>query len=228
MLGGAFMNDKRSLLKNFLLYLFFGLISAAISNISLFNNHFVFVVPWIYFCFLNNKSYGLVAILSSFVYSVVENTWLSLLMVIVILSVIFIKNVLKINNSKMVNVLCVYNFFVVLICGILENVIVKENMFFLCYITGVVSYWVMRYFCDFYFACKKKENKFFDQRVSCFILIILGIILVGSNLSFWWIDFWLVGLLILSYIGVKIGLEVGVIYSLVMFGILLVYRFILL
>lgn len=218
------MNDKRSLLKNFLFYLFVCIISMSISNINLFNNHFVFVVPFIYFCFLNKKRYGIISLVSAFIYLGIVNKWFFLLMLVVVLSLIFVKNILKINNGKMINVLCLYNFIVVLICGIFENIILKENMFILIFLTSVVSYWVMRYFFELYFVSKKKEGMYFDTRLSCFVLVVLGLVFIGSGFSFLFIDLWLIGLLILSYIGVKIGFEVGAVYSLVMFGVLLVYK----
>jgi serine/threonine protein phosphatase PrpC len=222
MLGGAIVNGKRKLVKNFLLYLFVSLLSVLMANISFFNSHFVFAVPWIFFCFLYGKWYGATALVSSFLFLGIIDKWLFLIMPIVLFGIVFVRNILKLNNRKMKYIVGVYVFVIVFICSLLEVLIASDKNYFLLFIMGVVGYWLMIYYCDFYFVSKNIGDVKFDARISSFVLIVIGSSILNADIDFGVLDLSLVLLLFLSFIGAKIGLEVGTIYTLSMLGFMFV------
>ena len=78
----------------------------------------------------------------------------------------------------------------------------------------------MIYFYRLYFSFKGIDNRNLDSRISSFLFIIIGCSAIGLGGEVWEIDISYICLLILSFFAVRIGLEIGTVYSLAIFGVL--------
>lgn len=220
MLGGAFMNISKEFMKNIFLYVFVFVVSILFSNIKLIGSHFIFVIPWIFCCFLVRKRYGIISFSSSFLFLGIINKWFYIVSSVCLFSVFFIKRILFFSKNNLKNVLGVNCFLLSFLGSVIEFFLENNSHFFLAFIAGVISYWVMVYFYDLFFTIKGVEESFLDSRLSGFLLIIIGVILVSTNINLGIINISLIMLLILGYIAVKIGLDVGCVYSLAVAGLM--------
>ena len=218
------MKIKKGLVREFFLCFFIAVVSISMAKVSVFNSHFIFVTPWIFFCFFYNKGYGILSFVTSLVYLGLYNKWYFLLMTIVLFGLFFVKNILRFSNKKMSLVLGFYNFAFVFVCSIFERFIIGDSMYFLPFIAGVISYWLMIYYYELCFSLKGIENKKLNSSLCSFALIILGLAAKGVNIEVGVIDISFIVLLFLSFTGVKIGFEVGAVYTLVMLGVLFFYE----
>lgn len=190
------------------------LVSFSFSNIEILGNNFVFVVPWILFCFMNYRNYGIVSFIVSFFCLGIKNNRLYLLMLFLFVGFIIFIRYIKISNKKFSNSLLIFNFISVFICGLISLLIELEGNVIYCFFTSVASYWIMKGFYNFYYFINENEVNSYQNTV--FILFIIGVSFLGINLSFWKIDISLIGVILLSFIGGKIGKEEGVLYTFLM------------
>lgn len=216
------MVKKTNILKEALIYVGVFIFSFSMCKISVLNNY-IFVVPFILFCFFYKKSYGVVAFVSSFLFIGFVSSLYLVYMVVLGVSFLFIVNFIKSSNKKLKNILCVYVFFSSFILGIVNNLLNQDNMFALSFFCGVVSYWVMNYYYELYLAMRKSEEYKLDARLSSFLFIVLGVFVLGLNLSVGQVNISYILLLLLSFVGVRVGLDVGSVYTLTMLGIILFY-----
>lgn len=220
MLGGECIVDKREKF-NEIFFVFIVVVSSIfLAKITLFDSRLTFSVPFIYYCFLRGKMYGIISFLSFFLFMINVDKRLLSILVIIFASFYFVKSLLRCNCGKLINILSFYNFIIVFVCSLVEKYLAKGNFYYLNFFVGVISYWFMRYLCEFYFSCKGNENLRLDSRLSCFFLVLLGLIAIGANVEFSFINISFVFLLVLLFIGVRIGIEVGAVYGLVMLGIM--------
>ena len=206
MLGGDFVINKRTILKNLFILSGICVVSFSLSNINVFYNSFIFIVPFMFFCFLFDVKWGIISFITAF-FTLFDRKFIFFIyFVILLFGIVFDKCFLKPNNLKMKNSLGVYNFFVVFICGMLE----RYNLLF-SFFSGVITYWIMIYFFDLFLCVRKKEV--LNSRLSSFLVVMLGVCTFGLKLSFFYVDLSYIFLLILLFISVELGFEIGSIYT---------------
>lgn len=208
--------DKRSVFKELLIYLCVVFVSVSLSNVRILYNNFVFVVPFIIFCFMNSKWYGYVAFFSSFFILGSYSKWFYLSYLLVILSVFSLKFLLKKDNNKFKNISCFSAFFLVLIEGVITSIIYNLNDYFISFILGVIGYWVMKFFNDLYISMHNKENSDFTPFLSVFIFCLLGVSLLGVYKGIGELNFSLIIIVLISFVGSRISLDIGVLYCFIM------------
>lgn len=218
------MLKKENLIKRILIYFAICIVSFSLCKINLFSNYFVFVVPFICFCFLNNKSYGVFSFLFSSLFLGLINKWFMLLMICVGVSFIFVSNFIKSSTRKLKLILCFYNFIVVFLLGVVSNVIYRDNMYLLSFFCGVIGYWVMYYFYDLYLSLKNRWECKLDSRISSFVFIFFGVLFLGLDIKIYNLDVSYIFLLFLSFVAVRTSIEVGCVYTLVMLAMLFFYK----
>lgn len=204
--------SKIKFCETFFVCLFAIVLSLALCSINFFDNHFIVVVPWILFCFLNDKWYGVISFLSCVLCMSVANKWYFLIMLFLLSSILFFKYLLKYNGSRFAKMINLYNFFVVLVCSAF-NALITKNYFFI-FFDSVLSYWIMYYFYEIYLVMHKGERKIFNSRQTSFIFCIISLCLFGLNIEIFDFDVSFLGILVLGFVGAKIGFEVGVFYAL--------------
>lgn len=208
--------DKMVIFKKILIYTSILFYSYSLSNIEINNNYFIFIVPFIFFCFLNDKKYGYFSFFIAYFFMGFHNKLFYLLFSFALIGVLFLKYFNKINNKKIANILSFCDFFVVFIMGIVTELINESNNFFVCFLLSVISYWIMRYFIEIYMSIHMGEERYFTSKLGVFILFILGVCFLGVNISFSYINISLIFIILLSFIGGKISLETGVLYCFLM------------
>ena len=127
------MTLKEKSIKIMLTYLVLLVISFSMCNINLLNNYFVFIIPFICFCFFFKKSYGIFSFFSSCLFLWLVNKWFILLMICVGASYVVLKGIVKSSELKLKTILCFYNFSVVFLFGIVSGVIYQDKMFVLSF-----------------------------------------------------------------------------------------------
>ena len=205
--------DKRKVLLDILIYAFTLVISFSLTRIELNGNCFVFIVPFILFCFLNDKWLGYFASIVSFFFIGSYNKWFYLSFLIVVAGVFFFKFLIKIKHKKMRNILGFYCFGIVFVESIICLFVYNSNAYVLAFLLAICSYWMMCYFYDLYVSMHVSENRYLSAFSSVFLLFIIGVSFLGLKTNFWEINFSLIGIILIAFIASKIGLEVGVLYS---------------
>ena len=145
-------------LKSIGIYLIIILVSFSFSNIEILGNNFVFVVPWILFCFMNYRNYGIVSFIVSFFCLGIKNNWLYLVMLFLFVSFILFIRYIKISNKKFFNSLLIFNFISVFISSLISLLIGFEGNIVYCFFTSVASYWIMKGFYDFYYFIRENHK----------------------------------------------------------------------
>ena len=97
------MVKKTNILKEALIYVGVFIFSFSMCKISILNNY-IFVVPFILFCFFYKKSYGVVAFVSSFLFIGFVSSLYLVYMVVLGVSFLFIVNFIKSSNKKLKNI----------------------------------------------------------------------------------------------------------------------------
>lgn len=193
------------------LYLMIILISFSFSNIGILGNSFVFVIPWLLFCLMNNRNYGIVAFFACFFSCFSKNNWMFLVFLFIFLSFIIFIKYIKVSDRKLLDKLSFFAFFSTFISGLICLLIGGEGNFIYCFFTGVMSYWLMRSFYDIYYCVRNKEDSSYKNTV--FLLFIMGVFILGLDLSLFIIDISLIGVVLLSFIAGNVGKEEGIMYS---------------
>lgn len=201
------------ILREFILLIGTYLVSVAFSSVSIFSSSFIFSVPFIFFCFLVGIKYGVISFIGAFITLIYKNVFYFLPFSVVLFGLFFVRKVTDNSSFKIKNVLGFYNFFIVFICSLIQSV-----FFLFSFFCGVVSYWIM--ICFFELYCSFKSGKRLDSKISSFLLSIIGIALIGFKLSFGYVDLSYVGILIVLYIGVYFGFEVGASYTISLAGLM--------
>lgn len=214
MLGGVFWVDKKMIIKRCFVSIVVLLITLAIVNIDLLGSHFVFSLPWVFFCFLLAKYYGCMAMVGLFIGLSINDVKLIFIGGIVGGLLAFSKHIFKGNKGKLLVILSVYNLFCVILCGVLEMWITNNSDYLLLVAGGVSSYWIMRYLGEIYFVIVGEDDIEFDSRLISFILVFIGVILACLNVRFSRVNISFILILYLLFISVRIGGEVGAIYTL--------------
>lgn len=205
------------ILKEFILLIGTCLVSMAFSNVSIFNSSFIFIVPFIFFCFLAGIKYGVISFVGAFIVLIYKNVFYFLPFSVVLFSLFFVRKVVENNSFKMKNVLGFYNFFITFICSLIQS-----RFFLFSFFGGIVSYWIM--ICFFELYCNVKSGKALDSKISSFLLSIIGVALIGFKLSFGYVDFSYIGILIVLYIGLYFGFEVGTAYTFSLFCLMFLVK----
>lgn len=209
---------KKRNIRNIFIYLFIILVSYSFSDIEILGNNFIFIIPWIIFCFLNNKWYGYLSWVFSFLFLGVNNSWFYLLMIGFLSSFFVFKYVLNLFKSKMKILLNIYNFIVVFSCSLLTLLIKDEGNVISCFLLSVGSYWIMRCFYELYFCINNdSEITMFPYKITVFLLFAFGAFVYSLDLSVSVINISLIFLVFLAFIAGKIGVEEGVMYTFLMF-----------
>lgn len=222
MLGGAFMNIKKGFLNVFLLSLAIAFISYCFCNVKVFSSNFIFVVPFIFFSFLIDKKYGVISFFSSLLFLFVIDAMNVLLMIVVLLGLVLVNQIIKKFNIRIVVVVSTINFFVVFLCGILDLFIYNKGLSVFPFINGVISYWLMYFYFKLYFVFNGVEKGVLDSKLTSFVFVLLGCSIIGLDLNIGIVDVSLILILILTFLSVKVGLDVGAVYVLSIMGVLLV------
>lgn len=204
------MAKKMGMLRNICLSFLIFVVSYSLININIFNNCFIFIVPFIFFCFLCGIWQGVVSCIACLLFVMFIDIKYLFFIAIIISSLVMFKKIVELYNSKLLLCLSFYNFFVVFICSLISNLIFKDNNYFLVFVGSVISYWFMRLLMEFYFSFKG-ENSRFDLRRCGFLFCFLAIVVCGLKLNLFVIDFSFVLLLVLLYVSFKVGLDVGVV-----------------
>jgi len=205
--------DKKQIIKDVLIYAFILIISFSLARVGFRNNYFIFSVPWILFCFLNNKFYGYFSCIVSFFCLGHINSFFYLSFLLVFVGVLFFRYLFRGSKRKLVYTVSFYCFILVFIEGVFTQLIYDSNEYILMFLLGVISYWIMRYFCDIFFALHSNEKRFLVTRLGTFILFIIGVCFLSLGIEIFEINISLVLLVILGFIASKISLETGVLYS---------------
>ena len=58
------------------------------------------------------------------------------------------------------------------------------KMYFLPFLYGIISYWLMRYYFDLYSRFKGEEHKKLSLFFSAFLFFVIGLVFVGLNMGF--------------------------------------------
>lgn len=198
--------------ETFFICVFIVFMSLALCNIDFYGNLFVFVVPWMLFCFLNDKWCGAISFLSCFICLTISDKWNLFIMLFVLSSIVCFKYLLKYNSCRFVKMVNLYNFFIVLVCSVFNSLITK-NYFFI-FFDSVLSYWVMKYMYEAYLVIHKGDKWLFNSRQTSFVLCLFALCFLGANIDAFGVDVSLIGVLILAVIGSKIGFEIGSFYAL--------------
>ena len=208
--------DKKVIFRNILIYGGIGVLSFSLTRISFFYNYFIFIVPFIIFCFMNNKWFGYFSYIVSFFALGSYNKLFYLSYLVVLIAMLFFKNIIRTDNKKLKSVISFYCFGLVLIEGIISNFIYKYNDYFSVFLCALVSYWIMRYFYDLYINTKLNEKRYLSPFLGVFVVVIIGISLLGLNARIGVVNFSLILIVLLSFIAGKVSLETGVLYSFLM------------
>ena len=200
------MVNKRTILKNFFILFGICLVSLSFANINIFYNSYIFTVPFMFFCFLFDVKWGIVSFVTVFFTLFDSELLFFISFVILLFGIVFAKNFLKPNNLKMKNILGFYNFFIVFLCDILE----RHNLVF-SFFCGVIAYWLMIYFFDLFLCARKKEV--LNSKLSSFLVVMLGVFTFGLKISLFYVDWSYIFLLILLFISIELGFEVGSVYA---------------
>ena len=211
LLGGVIVTRKMDAFRNICLLFLIFIVSYSLININIFNNRFIFIVPFIFFCFLNSRWSGVVSVVASFLFITRIDLRYIFFIVVVVSGLVMLKKIIEVYNNCFLLVLSFYSFFIVLLCSLISNLLFKDNDYLLLFGGCIVSYWVMRFLIEFYFCCKGEKK--FDLRMCGFAFCFLAIIVCGLKLNLFFMDFSFVMLLILAYVSVRIGFDVGAIYS---------------
>lgn len=222
MLGGVIVTNKMDVFRDICLFFLIFVVSYSLININIFNNRFIFIVPFIFFCFINGRWHGVVSAFASFIFVSFINIKYVFFMVVVLCSLVVFKKIVEIYNNRFLFALSFYVFFVVLLCSLISNFIFQDSNYFLLVASCVISYWFMRFLIEFYFSFKGEVD--FDLRMCSFLFCFLALVVCGLKFNLFFIDFSFILLLILSYISVRVGLDVGAIYSICSFFLLLFSR----
>ena len=168
------------------LYLMIILISFSFSNIGILGNSFVFVIPWLLFCLMNNRNYGIVAFFACFFSCFSKNNSMFLVFLFIFLSFIIFIKYIKVSDIKLLDKLSFFAFFSTFISGLICLLIGVECNLIYCFFTGVMSYWLMRSFYDIYYCVRNKED--YSYKNTVFLLFIMGVFILGLDLSLFIID----------------------------------------
>ncbi len=197
-------------LKIFLRYILIGVISFCFNNVS-----DVFAVPWIMFCFFYGLLDGGVAFLVGVLVNGLERNWFSLVGYLFLIIFFFFNKLIRDKEYKLEKILSFECFSVVFFIEFFSNEIEK---FYIGFLLGVISFWVMRYFYQFYVIRSKGEKVSFINKMSSFVLFMVGVFLLGLGVNE--VSFALVVALV--FVSSRVGLEEGILES---FLLLLVVYF---
>lgn len=208
--------NKRKILKEMLMCLFIVFISIGLSGINVFCNHFVFIVPFVIFCFMSNKWYGYISFIVSFFVVGNYNKWFYVSYLLVILGIFLLNFFVRKDVGKFKKVICFYVFFLVLIEGVISIVLYDFNDYLSAFLLGVVSFWVMSFLYDLYINIHVQEHKVFTPFLSVFVLALIGVSLLGVYKQTSFYDAILTMIILIMFIASKHSLETGVLYSFIM------------
>lgn len=212
---------KNKILKKFFMCVIIFVISFSFSKIEFYNNYFVVVVPWILFCFLNDKWYGFFAFGVCLLLLGNVNYFYYLFFVLILVSFWLVKYVFC--YKKMKKFLCFYSFATVFIVGEVSQFIFNSNNYIFMFFLGVISYWIMFYFFDFYEAIHCNNKKNFNIRLWAFFVFFIGLIFMYLNIKFVGVNVSFVLILCLAFFCSRISFEMGVFYSF-MIGIFMFFN----
>lgn len=208
--------DKRRILKELFMCLFVVVISIGLSGVRIFYNNFIFIVPFVIFCFMNNKWYGYLSFFSSFFVIGSYNKYFYLSYLMVLLSMFAFKFFVKKDNVKFKNIISFYAFFITVIEYLIAMFIYKLDNYLIAFIFGVISYWIMRFFCDLYINVHVSEKRYLTPFLLAFVLSILGLSVLGLYNGINSFSVSLTIILFLGMIGSKVSLDSGVLYGFIM------------
>lgn len=198
--------------------------SYGLSKVSFKQNYFVFSIPFILFCFLDDKFEGYFSFFVSYLVIGIHNKVYFLTYLLVLVGVILFRYILKSKSIKLEKIISFYSFFLCLLESVLVVYINKQNNYLFVPIFALVSYWTMNYFFNIYKAMHSSENRDLLPYLASFSFFIMGLVFVGLDISVWKIDVTLIMLVLLSFISGKISLEIGVIYSFLISSVLALYN----
>ena len=211
----------RVILKQLVMLIILFFITCSFSKMSFGNTCFVFLVPWIIFCFFYNKWYGYIVMAYALFFLQVQHSKLGFVVLLLFGGVHFLKYLLKLNRGKLETVLSFGAFFLTMLSAFLENFLIFRDFDYLqIFLISVLSYWIMRYSCKLFFPIEEV----IDSRVGTFALKMIGIIFLKINWSFNYIDISLIVVLFLIFIGVRANFETGAVYCFLISGYLLLDR----
>lgn len=210
MLGGARVLKKVNLNK-ILIYLFLFFVTWCFCNVKIFDNNFIFIIPWIIFCFLNNRVYGFVVFIISLIIFF-DKSLLFIFMMLGFLSLfLFFRYFYKISNNKLGDFVSFFSFFIVFISGVISFLILEKGNLIYSFFSGVCSYWIMRNFFTLLNVFKEKDE--INYKSTTFLLFILGVVFIGVDISFFVFDLNLILVVWLAFLAGSVGEEEGVLYS---------------
>lgn len=212
--------DKKEVFKKILVFIFVFLVSFSFCSLNIKNNYFIFSVPWVLFCFLHDKWYGFFSFFTCFIVIVFNDFYVSLIFLLVLFGVFLFKFLIGKTNKKFKNIISLYCFFITFLQGVLVQVLSSNNEYIFMFLLSVVSYWIMRYYCDIYLFFNSKDNNDLMAKLGVFILLFFGVFFLGLNMNFSYVSVSFIFVILLAFLGSRVSLEVGVLYSFLMFILL--------
>lgn len=212
--------NNRRVLRECVIYLFLGIISFGLSRIGIKGNYFVFSVPFILSCFLNDKWQGFFSFFVSYLSMIFYREY-RLIYLFVLVSVLLFKYIKR--NKKVESLIGLYCFFVVLIASVLILYVNKSHEYLLLFILPLFSYWVMKYFFNLYKVFHVSDDKTMLPYLTSFMFFAIGLAFIGLKIEIFSLDVSLILLVLLTFISSKVSLEVGVVYSLLVCMVLSFY-----
>ena len=169
------------------------------ANINLFESALVFVIPFIIFLFFIKQRYGFFSLLLLFLKLEHENVFMGFLILSLLAGIFLFIRKLTINCGKLHFFISGGCFFVVFLASIVEKYLLDGEFSIYCFFSGVVSYWICYYYYELYFSYRGINDKKFDSRIMSFLIIMLGLFLIGMNVIVFNINVSLIGILFLVY-----------------------------
>ena len=88
------------------------------------------------------------------------NAWFYLSYLFVLLGVVLFKGVVSKDKVRLKNVISFYCFFTCILEGAVSYLVYKSNNYFMLFVLGVISYWIMRYFYDLYVNIHVSDKRY--------------------------------------------------------------------
>ena len=227
LVGGLTMSsifNSKKILRLIVIYLIIGIVAIGLSKVGFKENYFVFSIPFVLFCFLDDKWEGYFSFFVSYLTIGFYNKVYFLTYLLVLVGVILFRYILKSKTVKLEKIVSFYSFFLCLLESVLVVYINKQNSYMLLLVFSLISYWTMNYFFNIYKAMHSSEVREILPYLSSFSFFIIGLVFIGLNISVWKIDTTLILLVLLSFISSKISLEIGVVYGLLIVSVLSLYN----
>lgn len=205
-------------------YLIIGIMVYGLSKIGFKQNYFVFSIPFILFCFLDDKWEGYFSFFISYLVIGLYNKVYFLTYLIVLVGIVLFRYILRSKSIKLEKIISFYSFFLCLLESVLVIYINKQNNYAFLPVFALISYWAMSYFFNIYKAMHSSENRDFLPYLASFSFFIIGLVFVGLDINIWKIDITLIMLVLISFVSSKISLEIGIIYSFLISSVLALYN----